>query len=136
MAAGARGPLLQARVVVPSCLPSPTTDDGPRTSDSPMAAPTRKQRLESLLHREIATIVQQQLRDPRIGFLTITRVEMSADLHLVTAYFTIFGDAKQRRLIRPAAKFRIRGHRKDWFRVSGRASIGLATFGPEQSFGA
>ena len=67
-----------------------------------MAAPTRKQRLESLLHREIATIVQQQLRDPRIGFLTITRVEMSADLHLVTAYFTIFGDAKQRRLAEKA----------------------------------
>ena len=67
-----------------------------------MAAPTRKQRLESLLHREIATIVQQQLRDPRIGFLTITRVEMSPDLHLVTAYFTIYGDAKQRRLAEKA----------------------------------
>lgn len=67
-----------------------------------MAAPTRKQRLESLLHREIATIVQRELRDPRIGFLTITRVEMSPDLHLVTAYFTIFGDAKQRRLAEKA----------------------------------
>jgi ribosome-binding factor A len=63
-----------------------------------MPAPSRKNRLESLLHQEIATTVQQELRDPRIGFLTITRVEMTDDLHEVTAYFTILGDEKQRRL--------------------------------------
>lgn len=63
-----------------------------------MPAPARKTRLESLLHREIATTVQQELRDPRLGFLTITRVEMTDDLHQVTAFFTVLGDGKQRRL--------------------------------------
>jgi ribosome-binding factor A len=63
-----------------------------------MPAPTRKNRLESLLHQEIATTVQQELRDPRLGFLTITRVEMTDDLHEVTAFFTVLGDTKQRRL--------------------------------------
>lgn len=63
-----------------------------------MPAPARKNRLESLLHREIATTVQQELRDPRLGFLTITRVEMTDDLHQVTAFFTVLGDDKQRRL--------------------------------------
>lgn len=63
-----------------------------------MPAPSRKQRLESLLHREIATVVNQELRDPRLGFVTITRVELTSDLHQVKAFFTVLGDEKQRRL--------------------------------------
>lgn len=62
-----------------------------------MPGPTRQQRLESLLHREIATVIQRDLRDPRLGFLTITRAVMTADLHEVTAYYTVLGDAAQRR---------------------------------------
>jgi ribosome-binding factor A len=62
-----------------------------------MAGPTRQQRLESLLHREIATVIQRDLRDPRLGFLTITRAVMTADLHEITAYYTVLGDATQRR---------------------------------------
>lgn len=63
-----------------------------------MPPPARKNRLESLLRQEIATTVQRELRDPRLGFLTITRVEMTDDLHEVTAFFTVLGDDKQRRL--------------------------------------
>ncbi|MBA2480305.1 MAG: 30S ribosome-binding factor RbfA [Planctomycetes bacterium] len=60
--------------------------------------PSRKARLESLLHREIATCVQQELRDPRLGFITILRVEMTADLHQVKALYTVLGDLSQRKL--------------------------------------
>jgi ribosome-binding factor A len=62
------------------------------------SGPSRKSRLESLLHREIATCVQRELRDPRIGFITITRVELSEDLHVVKAYYTILGEPVARRL--------------------------------------
>lgn len=58
----------------------------------------RQARLESLLHREIATTIQQELRDPRLGFITVTRVVMTADLHQVKAYYTVLGDMKARRL--------------------------------------
>ena len=61
------------------------------------SGPSRKLRLESLLHREIATCVQQQLKDPRIGFITITRVELSEDLHQVKAFYTVFGTPSERR---------------------------------------
>jgi ribosome-binding factor A len=61
-----------------------------------MTAPTRKQRLESLLYREIATTVRQGLEDPRLRVVTITRVEMTADLHNVKAYFTVLGGPSQR----------------------------------------
>jgi ribosome-binding factor A len=62
-----------------------------------MPAPTRQQRLASLLHREIATAVRG-LDDPRLGLTTITRVEMTGDLQLVTAYWTVLGAMRERRL--------------------------------------
>ena len=55
-----------------------------------MGGGSRKVRLESLLHREIATVINNEVRDPRIGFITITRVEMTSDLQSVTAYYTLF----------------------------------------------
>jgi ribosome-binding factor A len=67
-----------------------------------MAAPSRKARLESLLHREIAACVQRELRDPRLGFVTILRVELSDDLHLAKAWWSTLGDAKARRLAQAA----------------------------------
>jgi ribosome-binding factor A len=62
-----------------------------------MPPPTRQQRLASLLHREIATAVRG-LDDPRIGLVTITRVEMTGDLQLVTAYWTVLGGMRERKL--------------------------------------
>lgn len=62
-----------------------------------MPAPTRQQRLASLLHREIATAVRG-LDDPRLGLTTITRIELSGDLQLVTAYWTVLGALRERRL--------------------------------------
>ncbi len=64
--------------------------------------PSRKARLESLLHREIATVVQQELRDPRLGFITVLRVEMTDDLHQVTAYWSVLGEGSDRRLAEQA----------------------------------
>ncbi len=70
---------------------------------------SRKARLGSLLHREIATVVQQELRDPRLGFITIVRVEMSEDLHQVTAYWTQLGASEGRALAAKALE-RARGY--------------------------
>ncbi len=61
------------------------------------SGPSRKARLESLLHREIATCIQRELKDPRIGFITVTRVELTADLHQVKAYYTVLGTPSERR---------------------------------------
>ena len=62
-----------------------------------MPAPTRQQRLASLLHREIASAVRG-LDDPRIGMVTITRVEMTGDLQQVTAFWTVLGGDRERKL--------------------------------------
>lgn len=62
-----------------------------------MPGPTRQDRLASHLHREIATAVLQ-LDDPRLGMVTITRAEMTKDLQLVTAWWTVLGGTRERKL--------------------------------------
>ena len=54
----------------------------------------RKDRLSRQLQQEIATIIQQELKDPRLGFVTITKVELSNDLsHAKVRYSCLGNDA-------------------------------------------
>ena len=64
----------------------------------------RKAKMESLLKREIASFMLSELRDPRLGFITITRVELTGDLQDVTCYYTILGSDKDRKLAQLALK--------------------------------
>ncbi|VFP78226.1 30S ribosome-binding factor [Buchnera aphidicola (Cinara cuneomaculata)] len=50
---------------------------------------SRSVRLERLLHKEIAVIIQRHLRDPRLIFLiTILEVKLSSDLSYAKIFFT------------------------------------------------
>ena len=44
--------------------------------------------------REILAEEIQKLKDPRIGFVTVTGVKVSVDLRVAWVYFTAFGDEK------------------------------------------
>lgn len=57
----------------------------------------RRERIAGELRDEIAQIVSRGLKDPRIGFVTVTRVEVSADLGHAKAFVSVLGDEKQRR---------------------------------------
>lgn len=57
----------------------------------------RKQaQIEEALRREISRIVLYELSDPRIGFLTVTQVEISRDLRNAKVSVRIRGDEKVR----------------------------------------
>lgn len=60
-----------------------------------MSAP-RTVRLAQDLQHEIATIIQQELKDPEMGFVTITRVELSKDLSHAKVLFSCLGSAAER----------------------------------------
>ena len=60
----------------------------------------RGQRLEALLKEKVATIIVEKLSDPRIGFTTITRVELSRDKKHARVYYTALGEAEQLRTTR------------------------------------
>jgi len=50
------------------------------------------------LQREISSVILSELKDPRIGFVTITRVEPSADIRSARVYFSVLGDEKAEEL--------------------------------------
>lgn len=55
-------------------------------------ASRRQRQVAELLHEEISQLIQHQTRDPRLGFVTVTDVEVSPDLRLASIYVTTLGD--------------------------------------------
>lgn len=49
---------------------------------------SRTQRVADFLRRELAEVIQLELRDPRIGMLSITDVEVSRDMAYAKVYYT------------------------------------------------
>jgi len=53
-------------------------------------------RLRELFKQETSAILQRQLRDPRIGFVSVTDVELSHDLRHAKIFVSIFGGAAEK----------------------------------------
>jgi ribosome-binding factor A len=58
----------------------------------------RPERVQEALRQEISKIVQSEVSDSRIGFITITKVELTKDLRHAKVYFSILGDNKDKTL--------------------------------------
>ena len=52
----------------------------------------RPQQVADLLRAELASVIQSSARDPRIGFVTLTEVRLSADLKSARVYVSVLGD--------------------------------------------
>lgn len=59
----------------------------------------------SQLKREISAILQEEVSDPRIGFVSITDITLTPDLQFANVYVSLFGEtqAKQKSLAGLAA---------------------------------
>lgn len=53
---------------------------------------TRPQRVQEQIRREISLIVHNEVKDPRLGFVTITRVEISKDLKNAAVYYSVLNE--------------------------------------------
>lgn len=58
-------------------------------------ASQRQQQVAELLHQEISQLIQYGTRDPRLGFVTVTGVDVTADLRLARVYVSVLGDEKE-----------------------------------------
>ena len=56
----------------------------------------RSQRLQELLLKEISLLIQRGLKDPRIGFATVTRIDLSDNLKHAKVYVSIIGSDLER----------------------------------------
>ena len=51
----------------------------------------RSERVQELLLEEISALIQRGLKDPRIGFATVTRVDLSDNLKHAKVYISVLG---------------------------------------------
>lgn len=52
----------------------------------------RSERVGDLIRQLLARLIQEELRDPRIGFVTLTDVKLTRDLRFARVYVTLLGD--------------------------------------------
>jgi ribosome-binding factor A len=62
-----------------------------------MAQGTRPDRVADQIRSELAIMLTRDVRDPGIGFVTITRVQVTPDLQLARVYYTSLGDEMARK---------------------------------------
>ena len=67
-----------------------------------MSQGARPDRVGEEIRHEIGDLLVRELKDPGLGFLTITRVKVTADLQLARVYYTQMGDEAARRETRRA----------------------------------
>jgi ribosome-binding factor A len=51
----------------------------------------RRERVADLLRDEVSEIINREMNDPRLGFVSITHVDLSPDLHYARMHVSVFG---------------------------------------------
>jgi ribosome-binding factor A len=55
--------------------------------------PSRTERIGEQIQRDLAGLIRTELKDPRVGMVTLTGVEVSNDYRHARVFFTTLGDA-------------------------------------------
>jgi len=55
----------------------------------------RLERVNQLVKEEISMLLQREVKDPRLGFVTVTEVDVTADLKLAKVYVSVLGSEEQ-----------------------------------------
>lgn len=55
---------------------------------------TRAQRVAEQIQRELAMLIQQEIKDPRVGMVTVSAVKVSSDLSHAKVYVTVLDGAE------------------------------------------
>ena len=61
-----------------------------------MSQGSRPDRVADQIRSELASILSREVHDPGIGFVTLTKVQVSPDLQLARVSYTVLGDEKAR----------------------------------------
>lgn len=55
----------------------------------------RSQRLQELLLKEISLLIQRGIKDPRVGFATVTQIDLSDNLRHAKVFVSIMGSEQE-----------------------------------------
>lgn len=80
----------------------------------------RTRQVGEFLREELTDIIRREVKDPRIGFMSVTRVDVTADLRHAAVYISVLGTDDEREetlaALRSATGF-IRHHLKPRLRM-------------------
>jgi ribosome-binding factor A len=62
-----------------------------------MSQGSRPDRVADQIRAELGLLLTREVHDPGIGFVTVTRVQMTPDLQQARVFYTVLGDEKARR---------------------------------------
>jgi ribosome-binding factor A len=57
--------------------------------------PSRLARIADQIQKDLAELIRTQVKDPRVGMITLTGVEISSDYHYAKVFFTTLGDGER-----------------------------------------
>ncbi len=63
-----------------------------------MSQPWRKERLSSEIVKETSRILLSEMRDPRLGFVTVTRAKVSDDFRHARIFVSVMGSPREKKL--------------------------------------
>lgn len=61
-----------------------------------MADPARARKLAVRVRQVVADVLERDVKDPRLGFVTVTDARVTSDLASATVYYTTFGTDEER----------------------------------------
>ena len=73
-----------------------------------MALSHRVERIQEQVREEVSQMLATEVRDPGVGLVTVTRTKVTGDLSLARVYWTIIGDADERKKTAQGARARDR----------------------------
>ena len=56
----------------------------------------RTNRVAEQMKKELGEIINQKIKDPRVGFVTVTDVDLTNDLQIATVYISVYGDEAEK----------------------------------------
>ncbi len=63
-----------------------------------MTAPERMRRVDEAMREVLSDAITSEVKDPRVGFVTVTAVDTSPDLRHARVYVSVLGDETKRAL--------------------------------------
>ena len=61
-----------------------------------MADPARARKLADRIREIVAEALERRVKDPRLGFVTVTDTRITGDLREATVFYTVYGDETER----------------------------------------
>lgn len=57
----------------------------------------RARKIQEFIKQEVSSIILRELKDPRLGFVTVTDARITGDLREATVYVSLFGNDKAKK---------------------------------------